>query len=144
MQAQPRSGLDSALARIGDRWSLLVVDALLDGPLRYNELAEALPGISTNILAQRLRGLEDQGVIVATPYSERPPRFRYALTATGHELAGAVRLLAQWGADHAGEPAEGAGGHVHGRCGTRLEARWYCPTCARTLDDGEDDAPVYV
>lgn len=123
------SPLDAALARVGDRWSLLVVEALLDGPRRFNDLLGAVPGVATNVLSQRLKRLETEGVVLARPYSDRPPRFSYELTAAGAELAGALHLLAGWGA------AAGEGSPRHVACGTRLEPRWYCPTCARTVDD---------
>ena len=135
------SALEAALHRVGDRWSLLVVDALLDGPRRFNEVAEALPGIAPNILTDRLRRLEREGVVIAAPYSHRPPRMEYALTADGRDLAGALRLLADWGARRA---PDGAGPDVHdplrhATCGTPLEARWYCPTCSVSVSD--TDAP---
>jgi DNA-binding HxlR family transcriptional regulator len=130
------SPLDEAVARVGDRWTLLLVQALLEGPRRFNQLLEALPGIAPNVLSQRLKHLEREMVLVSQPYSRRPPRFAYELTASGRELAGALRLLAQWGADRSGSPD--AEGLRHLACGTPLEARWYCPTCARPVDD--DDA----
>ena len=97
VMASSPSPLAAALERVGDRWSLLLVEALLPGPRRFNELAEAVTGIAPNILADRLRRLESERVVSATPYSERPPRFAYALTDEGQELAGALRLLADWG-----------------------------------------------
>jgi DNA-binding HxlR family transcriptional regulator len=126
--------LDEAVARVGDRWTLLIVQALLGGSRRFNDLLEALPGIAPNVLSQRLKHLEREAVVVSQPYSRRPPRFAYQLTASGRELAGALRLLAQWGAERSGE----GDGLRHVACGTPLEARWYCPTCARPVDD--DDA----
>jgi len=128
--------LAAALARVGDRWSLLVVDALLGGPRRFGELEGDVPGIASNVLSQRLKRLEQVGVIVSRPYSSRPPRFAYELTGSGHELAGALRLMAQWGADHLDGVAAGP---THASCGTALEARWYCPTCDRAVDDTEGD-----
>lgn len=133
MRASP---LDEALRRVGDRWSLLVVESLLAGPLRFGELLEALDGLAPNILSRRLKALEGDGLLVATPYSQRPYRVAYALTADGAELASALRLLAQWGAQHA---APGAAPLHHATCGTPVEARWWCPTCARQVDD--DEAP---
>jgi DNA-binding HxlR family transcriptional regulator len=124
------SGLDSsplaeALARVGDRWTLLVVEALLPGPRRFNDLLGQIPGIAANILSERLKRLERDGLLVARPYSQRPPRAAYQLTAEGTELAGALRLLAQWGSRHT-DPADTP---HHPACGTPLEVRWYCPTC---------------
>jgi DNA-binding HxlR family transcriptional regulator len=127
------SPLAAALERVGDRWSLLLVEALLPGPRRFNELAEAVTGIAPNILADRLRRLESERVVSATPYSERPPRFAYALTDEGQELAGALRLLADWGSrvSRESEPLR------HAACGTPVEARWYCPTCDRPVEGNE-------
>ena len=137
------SPLEQAVNRVGDRWTLLLVDALLGGPRRFGDLQDDLKGIAPNVLTQRLRHLEREGVLVATPYSRRPPRFVYQLTASGQELAGALRLLAQWGAGATSHDAPDAGAEPlrHPACGTALEARWWCPTCARTVDDpGEDDS----
>src|SRR3954452_16685132 len=120
------SALEEAVARVGDRWTLLLVNSLLDGPRRFNELLDGLDGLAPNVLSKRLRHLEHEGVIVATPYSQRPPRFDYRLSASGSELAGALRLLAHWGA--ARDP--NAIAVKHAACGTPVEARWYCPTCA--------------
>jgi DNA-binding HxlR family transcriptional regulator len=128
----PETALESALERIGERWALLVVDALLEGPKRFSDLEETVPGIASNILSQRLKHLEREALLVARPYQRRPVRFSYELTAAGRELAGALRLLAQWGARGSGEAAL-----RHATCGSALEARWYCPTCARTVDDAE-------
>jgi DNA-binding HxlR family transcriptional regulator len=127
--------LAAALERVGDRWSLLLIEALLDGPRRFGELSEGVSGIAPNILADRLRRLEGERVVRATPYSERPPRFTYALTDEGLELAGVLRLLADWGSrgsSHA-EPMR------HALCGTPVEARLWCPTCARSLEEPETD-----
>lgn len=136
------SALEEAVTRVGDKWALLLVDALLPGPRRFNDLQEALPAISPNVLTQRLRHLEREGVVVVTPYSQRPLRMVYELTAAGQELAGALRLLAQWGAGAA--RSEEADPLRHPPCGTPLEARWWCPTCARIADDPEDGGLVML
>ena len=127
----PPSPLADALARVGDRWTLLVVAALLEGEKRFNELQEELDGIAPNVLSGRLKALVEQALVVSRPYSERPPRFVYELTESGRELAGALRLLADWGARTAGdaEPLR------HDACGTALEARWWCPDCEEVVDD---------
>src|SRR5712664_2233073 len=124
------SPLAEALARVGDRWTLLVVEALLGGPQRFNDLLGQIPGIAANILSERLKRLEREGLLIARSYSERPSRAAYQLAAEGTELAGALRLLAHWGARHA-DPAEAP---RHPACGTLLEARWYCPTCDHLVD----------
>lgn len=133
VMASTDSPLAAALERVGDRWSLLLVEALLPGPRRFNELGEAVTGIAPNILADRLRRLESERIVSATPYSERPRRFAYALTDEGAELAGALRLLADWGSrvSRESEPLR------HASCGTPVEARWYCPTCDRPVEGKE-------
>jgi DNA-binding HxlR family transcriptional regulator len=123
-QDTPSSPLAEALARVGDRWTLLVVEALLPGPRRFNDLTAQIGGIAANILSERLRRLERDGLLLARPYSQRPPRAVYELTAEGKELAGALRLLAQWGSRHA-DPAEA---QRHAACGTPIEA------CDRLVD----------
>ena len=124
--------LADALARVGDRWTLLTVAALLDGPLRFNELQGRLEGIAPNVLSARLKSLTEQALVVAQAYTDRPPRFVYELSESGRELAGALRLLADWGArTGGGEP------YRHETCGTALEARWWCPTCERPVGDDE-------
>jgi DNA-binding HxlR family transcriptional regulator len=134
------SALGEALHRVGDRWALLLIDALLAGPRRFSELQGSIAGIAPNILSDRLKRLEREGLVVARRYSERPTRFAYELSAGGHELAGALRLLAEWGARHSplAEPPR------HQACGTPLETRWFCPTCARTVDEGESGDVSFV
>jgi DNA-binding HxlR family transcriptional regulator len=139
------SGLESALAQVGDRWSLLVVDALLDGPRRFGQLQVAVAGIATNVLTQRLRHLEGCRVVVARPYSHRPPRSAYELSAAGRELAGALRLLAQWGADTRGPTSTvDATALAHAACGTPLQARWWCPTCDLPVDEPDDGTLIWA
>jgi DNA-binding HxlR family transcriptional regulator len=134
------SALSGALARVGDRWSLLIVESLFDGPRRFAELQAAVPGIATNVLTQRLRRLESDGVLIARPYSRRPVRYSYALTEAGRDLAGAARLLAQWSADHGEGEADTP---AHQACGSPLVARWWCPTCDQ-LTDNEPADVVWV
>lgn len=138
MPASTSRALEVALRRMGDRWSLLVIDALLSRPQRFSELADAVPGIATNVLSQRLKQLEAASMVVAIPYTERPVRYQYTLTEAGRGLADPLRLLAQWGSEQASgtsilpEPIE------HAACGTPLQVRWFCPTCAQ-LVDGDDE-----
>lgn len=123
----------AALARavdvVGDRWTLLLLHALLDGPQRYADLERAVPGISTSVLASRLRDLETARVVVATPYQGRPTRHTYELTARGRELAGVVRLLTRWGGAEEGEAVR------HDVCGSPVDAVWWCRTCDRPVED---------
>jgi DNA-binding HxlR family transcriptional regulator len=136
----PIDPLAAALDRVGDRWSLLLIEALLDGPRRFSDLSAIVSGIAPNILSDRLRRLEGEGIVRSVPYQERPRRLSYALTAEGTELAGALRLLADWGARgsvHA-EPMR------HAACGTPVEARLWCPTCGRVVDTPDADGLRYL
>ena len=134
------SPLAEALRRVGDRWSLLVIDALMGSPMRFNDLSRSVEGIAPNILTDRLRRLERAGVVAAEPYSERPLRYEYHLTEDGQELAGVVRLLATWGRG----PDAGTEGLHHDACGTAIEARWYCPTCASLVEQEEGSGLRYM
>ncbi len=129
-----------ALAAVGDRWTLLVVSALLQGPRRFGELQQDVAGIAPNILTDRLRRLERDALIVSRPYSERPLRVSYELAAAGTELAGTLRLLAGWGARNLSE----AGAPRHSVCGTPMEARWWCPTCQEPADEDPGQDLHYV
>ncbi len=134
------SPLDAALALVGDRWTLLLVSALLTGPRRFNDLLADVRGIAPNVLSHRLRRLEREGIVVARPYSQRPLRVGYELTADGQGLAGALRLLSDWGARRSNRPE----GMRHATCGTPIEAHWYCPTCARPVEDDEADQLEFI
>lgn len=125
------TALQSALARVGDRWTLQVVAALLAGPRRFGDLQARVAGIAPNVLSQRLKAMERDGLVVATPYQHRPVRFAYELTARGGELAGVLQLLAAWADDDAGPG--------HAACGTPLTVRWWCPTCGVAVEAPDDE-----
>jgi len=126
----PPTALAAALTRVGDRWTLLLVAALLGGPQRFGELLASNPGLAPNVLSQRLKSLERHGVVVSRPYSDRPRRLRYDLSARGRELADPLRLLAAWGAASTAETDLPR----HAICGTPVETRWHCPTCAENVE----------
>lgn len=84
------------LDRVGDKWSVLIVVGLADGPQRFGNLKRALDGISQRMLTFTLRGLERDGLVVRTVYPTKPPSVEYALTAFGRTLLGPVFELASW------------------------------------------------
>jgi DNA-binding HxlR family transcriptional regulator len=84
------------LARIGDKWSVLVVSRLGDGPKRFNELRREIGGISQRMLTLTLRGLERDGLITRTVFPTVPPRVDYELTALGRDLLNPVSALGAW------------------------------------------------
>ena len=93
-----------ALDLIGERWSMLIVKELMHGPQRYTDLSEHLPGIGTNILAARLRALEECGVISKRKLPPPAASRVYELTDYGLELKPVMRELALWGARSLGPP----------------------------------------
>jgi DNA-binding HxlR family transcriptional regulator len=93
-----------ALELVGERWALLVVRELLNGPKRYTDLAEALPGIGTNILAGRLRDLEQGGIVEKRRLPPPAAANVYELTPYGEELREPLYALARWGARSLGPP----------------------------------------
>jgi DNA-binding HxlR family transcriptional regulator len=127
------AALADALSQVGDRWTLSIVAALLEGPRRFADLEAELEGIAPNVLSGRLQRLADQGLVFAEPYSDRPQRFAYHLTERGRGLAGPIRLLAGWAA----RELSGLEGPVHSSCGSQLEAVWFCPACQRPVEEGE-------
>lgn len=96
-----------ALDLVGDRWALLIVRELMLGQRRYTDLADALPGIGTNILAGRLRQLEGAGVVRRTKLPPPAAVTVYELTDDGRALDGVLRALAAWGGRRMGAPEAG-------------------------------------
>ncbi len=101
-------GVARAAELLAERWTLLIVRDLLIGPQRYGEILAGLPGLSTNILATRLRSLDDGGVVQRALLPRPRSGTVYELTAYGRELEDAVLALARWGLKSLGEPQEGA------------------------------------
>lgn len=84
------------LSRIGDKWTVLLVAMLKDGPMRFNEMKRGVNGISQRMLTLTLRGLERDGLVTRTVYPTVPPKVEYALTALGQSLTGAIGALGDW------------------------------------------------
>jgi len=95
-----------ALDLVGDRWALLVIRELMNGPMRYTDLVDRLHGIGTNILAARLRDLELHGVVARRTLPPPAASKVYELTEYGRELRPAMRELALWGARSLGPPTD--------------------------------------
>src|SRR6266480_2726894 len=88
--------VSEVLARVGDKWTVLVVGVLGDGPKRFNELRRALGRISQRMLTLTLRGLERDGLVTRTVFATIPPRVDYELTELGHSLLTPVGALGSW------------------------------------------------
>jgi DNA-binding HxlR family transcriptional regulator len=90
----------SVLDRVTDRWTVLVVGALADGPQRFTALAQRVGGVSQKMLTQTLRGLERDGLVRRTVHAEVPPRVEYDLTDAGRDALEPLRALERWTLDH--------------------------------------------
>ena len=88
--------VSDVLARVGDKWSVLVVTRLGAGPMRFNELRRSIGGISQRMLTLTLRGLERDGLVTRTVFPTIPPRVDYELTALGRDLLVPVSALGDW------------------------------------------------
>ena len=96
-----RCPVAKTLEIVGDRWTLLLVRDLLGGTRRFQDLQTGLPGLAPNILSDRLKLMEEHGLVARHFYSDHPPRAEYALTEKGQELGVVVGALAAWGSRHA-------------------------------------------
>ncbi|MGF6230746.1 DNA-binding HxlR family transcriptional regulator [Inquilinus ginsengisoli] len=92
--------ISDVLARIGDKWTVMVVGLLADGPMRFNELRRTIGGISQRMLTLTLRGLERDGLVTRTVFPTIPPRVDYALTDRGQTLIEPLKLLFAWAIEH--------------------------------------------
>ena len=114
-----------SLEVLGERWTLLIVRDLLRGPARFQDLQTSLDGIAPNLLSERLKLMEEHGLIERRLYSERPPRAEYHLSDKGRELGVVVGALAQWGTRHLHHEHR----LVNDECGHPVKLVYYCPTC---------------
>ena len=94
--------ISTLLSRIGDKWSVLIVSTLGDGPRRFNELRREIPSVSQRMLTLTLRNLERDGLVSRTVTPSIPPRVDYELTPLGRSLEGPIGQLQQWALDNVG------------------------------------------
>jgi DNA-binding HxlR family transcriptional regulator len=94
--AEDCRAVSEVLSRVGDKWTVLVVSTLGDGPMRFNEIRRALGSISQRMLTLTLRGLERDGLVTRTVFPTIPPRVDYALTKLGRSLLAPVSELGSW------------------------------------------------
>ena len=130
MLGQSYEGQDCSAARalelVGERWSLLILrDAMFRGTKRFSEFERSL-GVVPNILAKRLEGFVESGILRREPQAERPDQFEYALTEMGLSLKPVVMALTEWG-DRWVTP--GPVVFTHDACGTVVDHRVSCSTC---------------
>jgi DNA-binding HxlR family transcriptional regulator len=88
------------LDRIGDKWTVLVIGALMEGPLRFTALRQRVGGVAPKVLTQTLRAMERDGLLTRTVFAQVPPRVDYALTDLGVSLGGPIAVLTDWAEAH--------------------------------------------
>ncbi len=98
--------ISQILSRIGDKWTVLVVSMLGDGPMRFNEIRREIGGISQRMLTLTLRGLERDGLVTRTVFPTVPPRVDYELTKLGRTLLGPINDIAMWARANRAEIAD--------------------------------------
>jgi DNA-binding HxlR family transcriptional regulator len=99
-EVRHKSAVTETLARIGDKWTVMVVGALHQGPMRYNQIRRAVEGISQRMLTLTLKGLEEDGLVNRTMYPTIPPRVDYELTDLGRKLLMPLQALYEWAVEH--------------------------------------------
>ena len=102
-QSSDCRAVSSVLARVGDKWTVLIVALLGDGPKRFNEIKRMVGGISQRMLTLTLRGLERDGLVTRTVFPTVPPRVDYELTPLGRSLWDPVDALGAWARAHIAE-----------------------------------------
>lgn len=96
----------TVLHRIGARWTIFVVTALVDGAMRFTELKTYIKGITPKVLTETLRALEIDGLVLRTDFDENPPRVEYSLTPLGHSLLVPLQAVREWAETHVPEILE--------------------------------------
>lgn len=117
---------------IGDRWTLLIIHEILIGHTTFNEIKKALDGISSNLLSERLKYLEESALITTALYSDHPPRYEYTLTQSGRDLEQVFRAIIVWGRQHLQKCYKKL---IHTSCLHEIDIAYYCPHCKQTVDD---------
>ncbi len=117
---------------IGDRWTLLVLHEILAGRTTFSEIKKGLNGISSNILSDRLKHLENAGLVVSSLYSEHPPRYEYSLTESGKELEDVFNAMIIWGRNNLEKCYKKI---IHTECNHEVELTYYCPHCDKNVTE---------
>ena len=117
---------------IGDRWTLLIIHEILIGNTTFNNIKKALDGISSNLLSDRLKHLEESGLITSTLYSSHPPRYQYTLTTSGKALEDVFNAIIIWGTEHLEKCHKKL---IHQTCNHQVDITYHCSHCNENVDD---------
>ena len=124
--------LAQTLNIVGDKWTLLVLHSVANDISTYKKLQETLSPIPTNILSDRLKLLEKNGVISTELYNEHPPRYKYVLTPKGEEFKHVFNAIILWGNKHLDVCNKTV---CHESCKSEVEIKYYCSKCGKYVDD---------
>ena len=122
---------------IGDKWTLLILRQIMMGYGTYTELFNRLEGIPSNLLSDRLKSLEEDRLIKKELYQTHPPRCKYLLTKSGHDLTDVFNSIILWGERNLKKCHKKL---THSSCGHKIEQIYYCPQCDKTIS--RDDITV--
>lgn len=125
--------LAQTLNIIGDKWTLLILYQLKQGHDTYKDIQANLEGIPSNLLSERIKFLEEEGLISQSLYQNHPPRFSYTLTERGSDLSAVFNSIILWGEKHITSCHKKL---VH-VCGGKVRQQYYCPDCGKVVDDSE-------
>ena len=129
-----------ATAQVGNEWTLLIVREMFLGTRRFDDFLH-LTGMSSHLLAQRLKKLEAEGVIRRELYSERPPRYEYRLTEKGRDLWPVIIALKQWGDGWLGTD-DAPVLITHKACGKVVRPHLTCPDCGERIEAHDAEAQL--
>ncbi len=121
---------------IGDRWTLLILRHLSRGQDTYKILLNNLGGIPSNLLSNRLKTLEEDGLITPVLYQNHPPRYKYLLTESGKDLEDVFNSIILWGEKHLNKCYKEL---VHTSCNHSVNLTYYCPHCDKEVPREEVD-----
>lgn len=123
---------------IGDKWTLLIIHQILIGNETYKAILDNLSGLPTNLLSERLKNLEVDGLIEKNLYQKHPPRYKYTLTEKGYDLDNIFTGIILWGEKHLNKCYKKL---VHKECNHSVEHMYYCPQCDKLIK--VDDLDVH-
>lgn len=117
---------------VGDRWTLLILHEILIGNIRFKDIKTNLNGISSNLLSDRLKFLQETGLISTELYSKHPPRYGYHLTESGKDLEHVFNAFILWGEKHLDRCYKKL---VHNKCNHPIRVSYYCTHCEENVED---------
>lgn len=116
---------------IGDKWTLLIIRQLSIGHNTYKEILQTLDGIPSNLLSNRLKELDKDGLITSEQYNSHPPRYKYVLTDSGRDLDDVFNSIILWGEKHLQKCYKQL---IHEKCKHKIGLQYFCPHCHEVVE----------